>query len=203
MAVDPAEYERRAARAARVEDAFLWPTSIAAILCLPVYFIPAITGSHAVDLAAYVADWVIWSVFALELVVLMILAPDRQAWFRHHRLMVFIIVAAFPGFAVVLYNTRLDGLSPMLLLVQKMLKLSKIDRLIRKRDLQIPLGRWLLLAPAVVAVVVIWDKLGWITAVIVAAAFLLGILGPGGKPDPVAIAKLRGRLPSRRRATPV
>jgi len=187
------------ARASRVEDAFLWPTSIAAVACLPVYFIPAITGSHAFDVAGYFADWIIWSVFALELIVLLILAPDRAAWFRGHRLTVFIIIAAFPGFAVVLYATRLDGLSPALLLVQKMLKLSKIDRLIRKRRLQVPFGRWLLVAPAVVADVVIWDKLGWVTAVVVGMAFLLGILGPGGKPDREVIASLRARLPRRRR----
>ena len=204
--VENTEFDRRAARAARIEDAFLWPTTIAALICLPAFLVPLLTSDPLVKEGSHIADWAIWSVFAVEMIVLVIVTPDRRAFLRHHRLLAFILIAAFPGFAVVFEGFRLDGLTPALLLVQKLLKLAKVDKLIRKRTIQtrIPGGRWLLIAPAAVADILVWEKLGFLTALTLAIAFLLGIIGPGGRPDPGALWRLRdharGLVRSRRPA---
>ncbi len=197
--MDEAEFQRRAERASVVEDWFLWPTSIAAVLCLPIYLIPAITKAYYIGPVSTVLDWVIWGVFAVELAVLLVLVPDRVPWLRHHRLTLFIVVAAFPGFAILTYGTALDGFAPALLLAQKLLKLSKVDRLIRKRRLHVPLGPWLLVAPVLVAEVVVWDKTGWIGVAVFSVALGLLLLGSGRRPDAEAVARMRRRARDRAR----
>jgi hypothetical protein len=191
------EHERRVRRASRAEAAFAWPTSIAALTCLPVVLAPLVVDSEGLRRAAGIADWAIWAVFALEVAVVLPLVPDRAAWLRHHRLLLFILIAAFPGFAFVFRGVGLDGMTPALLIAQKLLKLAKVDGLVRRRKLHLPFGRWLLLAPAVVAEVLVWLKLGWVSGVILAAALLLGLIGPGGRPDPTAPVRLAARVRGR------
>lgn len=188
--------ERRARLAARIERAFLWPTSLAALLCLPAVLLPLLVDAPEVKAVAGVADWAIWGVFAMEVALILPVVPDRVAWIRHHRLTLFILVAAFPGFAFVFRGVGLDGLTPVLLIAQKLLKLAKVDGLVRKRGLHLPLGRWLLLAPALVAEVLVWLRLGWGSGVILAVALLLGLIGPGGRPDPTALRRLAARATS-------
>jgi hypothetical protein len=194
--VDDVERERRAERAARLEGLFMWPTTLAALLCLPVFLAPVIWSDPAVKEFTTIADWVIWSVFAVEMVVLLIASPDRVAFLRYHRLMAFILFAAFPGFAIVFAQVRLDGLTPALLLVQKLLKLAKVDRLIRKREVhvRVPGGRWLLVAPAIVADVLVWQKLGPATAITLGVALALALIGRGRRPDPAELARLRDQV---------
>lgn len=194
--VDTAEYDARAARAARIEDAFMWPTTIAALLCLPVFLAPVVWSDSAVKEVSTFADWLIWGVFAVEMVVLLVVTPDRRAFLRYHRLMAFILIAAFPGFAIVFAQARLDGLTPALLLVQKLLKLAKVDRLIRKREVhvRVPGGRWLLVAPAVVADTLVWQRLGAVTAITLGVALVLALIGRGRRPDPAAIARVRAGI---------
>lgn len=191
--VDTATFEARAARAARIEDAFAWPTTIAALACLPAFLAPVVSSDSAVKDLATGVDWVIWGVFAVEMAVLLVVTPDRRAFLRHHRLLAFILIAAFPGFAVAFESLRLDGLTPALLLVQKLFKLAKVDRLIRKREVhvRVPGGRWLLIAPAVVADVLVWDKLGPATAITLGIALVLALIGRGRRPDPAELARLR------------
>lgn len=195
--VDTAEYEARAARAARIEDLFMWPTTIAALLCLPAFLAPVVSADPEVKDVSLVCDWLIWGVFAVEMVVLLWVTPDRRAFLRYHRLMAFILIAAFPGFAVAFESLRLDGLTPALLLVQKLFKLAKVDRLIRKREVhvRVPGGRWLLIAPAVVADVLVWDKLGPATAITLGVALVLALIGRGRRPDPAVAARRRAALP--------
>ncbi|MEY4226808.1 MAG: hypothetical protein RL190_1565 [Actinomycetota bacterium] len=194
--VDTAEFEARAARAARIEDAFTWPTTIAALACLPAFLAPVVSSDSAVKHLAHWVDWVIWGVFAVEMVVMLIITPDRRAFLRYHRLMAFILFAAFPGFAIVFAQVRLDGLTPALLLVQKLLKLAKVDRLIRKREVhvRVPGGRWLLVAPAIVADVLVWQKLGPATAITLGFALVLALIGRGRRPDPAELARLREQV---------
>ncbi len=197
--VEDDEYGRRAARATRLEERFAWPTTIAAIACLPVILLPLVVSNPALKALALTADWLIWLVFVTEIVFVLPIAPDRTAWLRYHRLTVFIVIAAFPGWIMLLDETSLSGLTPALLEAQKLLKLSKVDRLVRKRNLHLPFGRWILLAPAAVAVTLITAKAGWVSGGLLAAALLLGIIGPGGRPNPTAITR---HIPDRRRRTP-
>jgi hypothetical protein len=203
--VQTTDFDVRAARAARVEDAFLWPTTIAAIACLPVFLAPLVFDAAILKDATYIADWVIWGVFALEAIVVLILVPDRMAWLRHHRLIVFILIAAFPGFAILFKGTQLDGLTPALILAQKLLKLAKVDRLLRKRTFhaRIPGGRWILLLPAIVADILVWQRLGAVPAMTLAVALLLALVGSGRRPDPAALARLGRRAVASRRHVPL
>ena len=196
MAVDDAERQRRAERAARIEGAFAWPTTIAALACLPVFLVPVVWSGPDAKQFVLVADWLIWGVFAVEMAVLLVVTPDRVAFLRYHRLMAFILIAAFPGFAVVFDRMNLDGLTPALLLVQKLLKLAKVDKLIRKREVhvRVPGGRWLLVAPAAVADILVWQKLGPVTAITLGAALVLALIGRGRRPDPAELVRLRDEL---------
>ncbi|MGA0122693.1 MAG: hypothetical protein ACO3KD_06780 [Gaiellales bacterium] len=194
--MDTTEYEARAARAARIEDLFMWPTTIAALLCLPAFLAPVVFADPEVKDVSLVCDWLIWGVFAVEMVVLLWVTPDRRAFLRYHRLMAFILIAAFPGFAIVFAQARLDGLTPALLLVQKLMKLAKVDRLIRKREVhtRVPGGRWLIVAPAIVADALVWQRLGAVTAITLGVALVLALIGRGRRPDPAAVARLRAGI---------
>lgn len=194
--MDDAEREERALRAARIEDAFAWPTTIAALLCLPVFLAPVVWSDSAVKEVSTFADWLIWGVFAVEMAVLLVVTPDRRAFLRYHRLMAFILIAAFPGFAIVFAQARLDGLTPALLLVQKLMKLAKVDRLIRKREVhrRVPGGRWLIVAPAIVAEALVWQRLGAVTAITLGVALVLALIGRGRRPDPAVVARLRAGI---------
>ena len=183
------QHQRRSERAAQLEERFIWPTSIAAVASLPVILLPLVVPSTGLKQIAQVADWLIWLVFLIELLAILPIVPERMAWLRYRRLTVFILVASFPGFIVLLDSTPLSGLIPALLILQKLLKLSKVDGLARKRNLHVPLGRWILLAPASVAVALITAKVGWFAGGLLAAALLLGIIGPGGRPNPTAIRR--------------
>jgi len=194
--VDTTRFEARAARAARIEDAFRWPTTIAALVCLPVFLLPGVWSDPAATQITTVADWLIWAVFAVEMAILLVVTPDRVAFLRYHRLMAFILVAAFPGFAIVFDRFDLDGLTPALLLVQKLLKLAKVDKVIRKREVhvRIPGGRWLIVAPALVADALVWQRLGPVTAITLGIALALALIGRGRRPDPAQLARRHAQV---------
>ena len=79
---------------------------------------------------------------------------------------------------------------------EKLLKLAKVDRLIRKREVhvRVPGGRWLLVAPAIVADVLVWQKLGPATAITLGVALALALIGRGRRPDPAELARLRDQV---------
>ena len=72
----------------------------------------------------------------------------------------------------------------MLILVQKLLKLVKVDRFFRHKGTHQLIGTWLLLVPGAVAVVVVSVKLGWVGGALLALALLFGLIGAEGKPHP-------------------
>lgn len=181
---------QREDRATRIEGKFLWPTTIAALGVLPVVVLSLLSSSPTAKTLTIAADWVIWGVFLSEVVVLLVVVPDRAAWLRHHRLFVFILVAACPVLPLLFDNSDLTALSPALLLVQKLIKLAKLDRIVRKRGLHVPFGRWILVTPGVLSVLLLWAKVNMLAAVVLAAALILGLIGPGGHPDPTALRRL-------------
>jgi hypothetical protein len=81
---------------------------------------------------------------------------------------------------------------PFLILVQKLLKLLKLDSFFRHRKTYMVVGRWLLLVPGTAAVVVVWIKFGWVGGLLLLAALVLGVIGPEGRPHP-RLRRLFGR----------
>src|SRR4051795_6461996 len=78
------------ARSTRVAEFLNTPMLIAAALTLPTV---AITESHPGgtlrDVAA-VLNWITWTAFLVELVVMLAVVPDRRRWLRRHPLDVII-----------------------------------------------------------------------------------------------------------------
>lgn len=178
--------------AERVERAFLIPTMIAAIFAIPVVLAPLIWPEPDVKAVCLVLDWVIWGVFLLEVVVIELIEPAHVAWLRHHRLLLFVLLAAWPGWVTIFDGTGFAGAVPFLILVQKLLKLLKLDSFFRHRGTHKVVGRWLLLVPGTAAVVVVWIKFGWVGGLLLLAALVLGVIGPEGRPHP-RLRRLVGR----------
>ena len=177
--------------AERVEHWFVIPTTVAAILAIPVLLAPLIWESPDVKTICLVLDWLIWGVFLLEVVVIELIEPAHVAWLRHHRLVLFVLVAAWPGWITIFEGTGFASAVPVLILVQKLLKLLKIDGFFRHRGTHRIAGRWILLVPGVAAIVVVWIKLNWVAGLLLLAALVLGLIGPEGRPHPRLLQALR------------
>ena len=74
------------ARSTAVAERLSTPMLIAAALVLPSV---ALSESHtggALHVIANVLNWLTWSAFLIELVVMLAVVPDRRAWLRHNPL---------------------------------------------------------------------------------------------------------------------
>jgi voltage-gated potassium channel len=80
----------------RWERRFELPALVAALLVIPVIAIEQSDVGDSWKVAATVANWAIWLVFAAELLTLLVLAPDRWAFLRRHPLEVAIVVLTPP-----------------------------------------------------------------------------------------------------------
>jgi voltage-gated potassium channel len=83
-------------RSQRVERFFAVPVVVAALLVIPVI---AVQQSHAdatLRLLAGIANWIIWLVFAAELVAMLWVAPNRRRYLVKHPLDVAIVVFTPP-----------------------------------------------------------------------------------------------------------
>jgi voltage-gated potassium channel len=95
--VVPPEAVEPEPRARQVERAFALPVIIAALLVVPVMAVQDSAGaSPTLRDAADLADLVLWSVFAVELVATTAVARRRARWLATHPLEVLIVVASAP-----------------------------------------------------------------------------------------------------------
>jgi voltage-gated potassium channel len=112
------------ARSTRVAEALNTPMLIAAALTLPMV---AISESHpggALEDVAHVLNWVTWLAFAIELVVMLAVVPNRRKWLRHHPLDPFIVIFTPP-----LLPPGLQGLRVLRLLrLVRLLRLAQLSR---------------------------------------------------------------------------
>lgn len=190
--MDAAKGKGRHELAERVEQWFVIPTTVAALLAIPVVLTPLIWPSHDVKVICLALDWLIWGIFLLEVVVIELIEPEHVSWLRHHRLLLFVLVAAWPGWITIFEGTGISAAVPFLILVQKLLKLMKLDSFFRHRGTHKLVGRWLLVVPGAAAIVVVTIKLSWVAGVLLLAALVLGLIGPEGKPHP-RLRRLFGR----------
>jgi voltage-gated potassium channel len=113
-----------AERAARIEKRLEIPIVVAAILVIPVI---AIEQSNAGDpwrsIAAGV-NWAIWIAFAIELVVMLTVVPNKWGWLREHPLEVAIVVLTPPFLPAGLQAAR----ALRLLRLLRLLRVARIAR---------------------------------------------------------------------------
>jgi voltage-gated potassium channel len=83
-------------RAQRWERRFEFPILGAALLVIPVVVIQAQGRGGGWGTLANVLNWVVWAAFAIELVVMLAVVPDRMHWVRKHPLEVVIVVLTPP-----------------------------------------------------------------------------------------------------------
>jgi voltage-gated potassium channel len=96
----------------------------ATLLLIPVLVIEA-SASGAWLTAATIANWLIWSVFAIELAAVLFVARRKRAALRAHWLDVAIVVLTVPIFGVFLSSLRFLRLSRLLRLVRAGVILSR------------------------------------------------------------------------------
>lgn len=193
--MDAAERKSRHELAQRVEGWFVLPTTIAALLAIPAVLLPIVWPEPHIKTACLALDWLIWGVFAVQVLVIELIEPSHVSWLRQHRLVLFVLFAAWPGWITIFEGTGFASAVPLLILAQKLLKLLKTDSFFRHSGTHKLLGSWLLIVPGSAAIVVVWIKLGWLGGLILLAALVLGLVGPEGKPHPrlrQAVQRRRG-----------
>jgi voltage-gated potassium channel len=112
------------ARSTRVAEILNTPMLIAAALTLPMV---AISESHpggGLEDVAHVLNWVTWSAFAIELVVMLAVVPNRPLWLRHHPLDPFIVIFTPPILPAGLQSLRVLRL----LRLTRLLRLAQLSR---------------------------------------------------------------------------
>ncbi|MBK8293353.1 MAG: two pore domain potassium channel family protein [Solirubrobacterales bacterium] len=108
-------------RAIRAEQLLNTPLMIAAALTLPSV---ALTETHVggtLEVIAHILNWGTYLVFALELVVMLILVPDRKKYLKHHPvelIVVFLTPPVLPASLQALRAIRLLRLLRLLKLTQ-------------------------------------------------------------------------------------
>jgi voltage-gated potassium channel len=84
------------ARSTRVAERFETPMLIAAALTLPMVAITESQPGGWLESTARVLNWATWLAFAIELIVMLAVVPDRRAWLRHHPLDATIVLLTPP-----------------------------------------------------------------------------------------------------------
>jgi voltage-gated potassium channel len=111
-------------RAERLERAFDWPLTIAALLVAPVLVIHDGDYGEPWETIGTVLDWAIWLAFLAEVVVMLAVASDRRTWTREHLLDLAIVVLTPPF---------LEALAPVRLLrLLRLLRLFRLAPLLRR-----------------------------------------------------------------------
>ena len=91
-----AEHERRLEALARFERATQLPLLILALLTIPLFLSPFVLDMPAgQERVIFALDWLIWGVFAADLLIRTRLAPHKLSYLRRHWFDVLIVVLPF------------------------------------------------------------------------------------------------------------
>jgi voltage-gated potassium channel len=91
---------------------------IAAAMVVPVIAIEESAAGKSLQTVAAVANWVIWSVFLAEVVLMLSIVPSRRRWLREHPLDVAIVVLTPPFLPATLQALRVFRLLRLLRLLR-------------------------------------------------------------------------------------
>ena len=105
-------------RAESMERRLELPLFLAALLTIPTIAIEQSEAGHAWDVAAAAMNWLTWSAFLLEFVLMMRVVEDRWAWIKSHPLDVAILVFTPPFLPATLQAARAFRLLRLLRLVR-------------------------------------------------------------------------------------
>jgi len=111
-------------RAQRWERRFELPMLVAALLVIPVMVVEQADVGDGWRTLAGIANWVIWVAFAVELVVMLAVVPDRRAWLRTHPLELAVVVLTPPFLPASLQALRVFRLLRLL----RLLRIAKLAR---------------------------------------------------------------------------
>lgn len=95
-----------------------WPLFLAALFTIPTIAIEQSDAGHAWDVAASVMNWLTWSAFLVEFVVMMRVVDDRWLWIRTHPLDMAILLFTPPFLPASLQAARAFRLLRLLRLVR-------------------------------------------------------------------------------------
>jgi voltage-gated potassium channel len=105
-------------RAQRMQERFEWPVVAAALLTIPILIIQESDFGEPWEAIAQVLNWLTWTVFFLEAVVMLAVVPDRRRWLRHHLIDVAVVIITPPFAPQAWQNGRLFRLIRLLRLVR-------------------------------------------------------------------------------------
>jgi voltage-gated potassium channel len=95
------------ARAERAARRLQTPLIVAALLAIPTIIMQESNLGEGWEILASVLDWSIWAVFAANLVIMLILVPDRKRWLIRNPMDVLIVVLTPPFLPATLKLARL------------------------------------------------------------------------------------------------
>jgi voltage-gated potassium channel len=93
-------------RADRVEKWLEIPILLAAVSVIPTILIQESSLGEPWQTIANVMNWTSWSIFVLELVLMLVLRPDRWRWLRTHPLELAIVLLSPPALPGSLHGIR-------------------------------------------------------------------------------------------------
>jgi voltage-gated potassium channel len=112
------------ARSSRVAERLNTPLLIAAALTLPAVAITESSPGGRLEDVANLLNWITWTAFAIELVVMLAIVPDRRKWLRHNPLAPIIVFLTPPVLPPGLQGLRVLRLLRLLWL----LRLAQLSR---------------------------------------------------------------------------
>jgi voltage-gated potassium channel len=112
-------------RSARWQRRFNIPVIVAALATVPLLLLEQRPHGEPLHTILKVSDWIIWGVFALELAVMLAVAPSVLGYVRAHPLRVSVVVLTVP-----LWSAALQSLRVLRLL--QLLRLARIGPLVRR-----------------------------------------------------------------------
>ena len=111
-------------RARRAQEVMNGPLMIAAALTLPSVILSETDSTGALSDIATVLNWGTWLVFAFNLVLMLVLVPDRRKYLRHHPIDLIVVVLTPPVLPPGLQSLRALRLLKLL----RLLELEKLSR---------------------------------------------------------------------------
>ena len=101
-----------------------WPVLIAAAMVIPVLVLQNEEVQGTLKVVTHIADYLIWSMFALEVVIMLGVTTDRRRWCKDHALDIIVTVATPPFLMAALEPFQVARLLRLL----RLLRLAPIFR---------------------------------------------------------------------------
>lgn len=121
----PSKMSGMDARSRRVAARFEVPVLLAALATIPALLLEQGHPAEPWRMVAQIADWVIWFVFAVELVVLLAVVPSRKRWLRDNPVDVAIVILTLPFLSGAIQSVRV-------LRLLRLLRLARVAPIARR-----------------------------------------------------------------------